>query len=120
MQINLSSGNYNIISSGQVFLFGEEEHFRIDLIADDGFQFALVLKFLKDSSEEIYVKQEVEGNTIIYTCSNFQDEGAGVVEPLKIATVGGKQLFFMFWSYLEGVPEKKQVRSIKYTIYSER
>ena len=120
MQINLSSGNYNIISSGQAFLFGEEEHFRIDVIADDGFQFALVMKFLKDSSEEMNVTQKIEKNTIFFTCSNFQDDGAGSVEPLKIATVGGKQIFLMFWSYLEGAPEKKQARSIKYTIYSEK
>uniref|UniRef100_UPI004055E6C3 DUF6864 domain-containing function n=1 Tax=Acetatifactor sp. TaxID=1872090 RepID=UPI004055E6C3 len=120
MQINLSSGNYNIISSGQVFLFGEEEHFRIDVIADDGFQFALVLKFLIDSSEEMNVTQKIENNTIVYTCFNFQDYGSGSVYPLQIATIGGKQLFFMFWSYLEGKPEKGQVRSIKYTIYSEK
>lgn len=119
MQINLSSGNYNIINSGQVFLFGEEAPFKINVICNDGFQFSLLLKFLKDNSEELNITQEVEGNTIIYTCSNFKDEGAGVVEPLKIATVDGKQLFFLFWSYLEGMPEKKQVRSIKYTIYSE-
>lgn len=120
MQINLSSGNYNIISSGQVFLFGEEEHFRIDVIADDGFQFAVVLKFLKDSFEEMKITQKTEKNTIVLICSNFQDNGAGSVNPFHIATVGGKQLFFMFWSYLEGTPEKGQARSIKYTIYSEK
>lgn len=120
MQINLSSGNYNIISSGQVFLFGEEEHFRIDVIADDGFQFALVLEFIKDSSEEMNVTHKIEKNTIILTCSNFKDDGAGSVKPLHIATVGGKQLFFMFWSYLEGTTENGQARSIKYTIYFEK
>ena len=75
MQINLSSGNYNIINSGQVFLFGEKKPFKIDVISDEDFRF---------------------------------DNGAGVVEPLKIATVGGKQLFIMFWSYLEGTPEKSK------------
>ena len=119
MQINLSSGNYNIINSGQVFLFGEKEPFKIDVISDEDFRFSILLKFMKDNSGKIGMTQEHEENTIIYTCINFQDNGAGVVQPLKIATVGGKQLFFMFWSYLEGVPEKKQVRSIKYTIYSE-
>ena len=119
MKINLSSGNYNIINSGQVFLFGEKEPFKIDVISDEDFRFSILLKFLKDSSGEIGMNQECEENTIIYTCINFRDNGSGLVEPLKIATVSGKQLFFTFWSYLEGTPEKKQVRSIKYTIYSE-
>lgn len=120
MQINLSSGDYNIISSSQVFLFGEDEHFKLDVVADDGFEFSLILKFVKDGSEEWHVTRDVEGNTITFNCLNFHDRGTGSINPLKLAKVGGKQWFLMFWSNLEGESEKGQARSVRYTIYSEK
>ena len=37
MQISLSSGDYNIADSGQVFLFGEDKDLTIHVSANDGF-----------------------------------------------------------------------------------
>lgn len=119
MQINLSSGNYNIVSSGQVFLFGEED-LKIDVIANENFNFSIVLNFTKDVSEETTIEIEGEGNTISLKCVNFSDLGTGSSKPINIATIQGKKLFFMFWSYFEGMPEQGQARSVKYTLFLEK
>ena len=36
MLISLRSGDYDIVASGQAFLFSKDEDFRIDIQADDG------------------------------------------------------------------------------------
>lgn len=125
MQINLSSGNYKIVSSGQTFLFGLYEDLKITIMADNGFKFSVVLKFEVDLKNEtdLYGKQKIDkkidGNIIILTCFNFDDEGTGLTKPISIAQIEGKEVFLMFWSYLEG-SENGKVRSVKYTIFYER
>lgn len=120
MQITLSSGNYNIIDSGQVFLFNESEDLQMDVVADDNFAFSIIFKFIRDDSEEQSVDKKILENTIIFSCLNFDDIGTGFSEPMSIATVGGKEMFLMFWSYLEGMKEKGRVRSVKYTLFCEK
>ena len=120
MQITLSSGNYNIIDSGQVFLFGENEELKIDVAANDNFQFSMIVKFASDESNNQQIKKEVVESSIVFTCLNFNDMGTGFSKPLSIAKVDGKEMFFMFWSYLEGAEEAEKARSIKYTIFFEK
>lgn len=120
MQIRLSSGNYNIIESGQVFLFGENEVLEMDVAVNEHFQFSLNMKFVTDATNTQEIKKEVKESTIFFTCSNFHDMGTGFMKPHSIAKVDGKEMFFMFWSYLEGTEEKGRVRSVKYTLFLEK
>ncbi len=120
MQIALSSGNYDIIDSGQVFLFGEQEDLRIDVAINEEFSFSMIFKFTKDNSKEQQVKKIIEENTIIFSCFNFDDVGTGLSEPMSIAKIDNKEMFLLFWSYLEGTGQTGKVRSVKYTIFCEK
>lgn len=119
MQVRLSSGEYNIVNSGQTFLFGEDKDLTIDIIANDNFEFSITLKFLKDTSGEQRIESEIIENAIIISCINFDDIGTGLISPVRIAAIDGKELYIMFWSYLKGQEEGK-VRSVKYTIFYEK
>lgn len=120
MQISLSSGNYNIIDSRQIFLFNEKDDLKINVVADNKFQFSMIFKFWSDSSDKQDITKEIIDNNIIFSCINFHDMGTGLSSPVSIAKIDGKEYFLMFWSYLEGEENKGPVRSVKYTIYSEK
>lgn len=120
MQITLSSGDYNIIDSGQVFLFDENEDFRIDVDAKNDFMFSIIFKFKTDATKHQQVDKIVMENSIVFTCLNFNDMGTGFTKPLSIAKIDGKEIFLMFWSYLEGIEGIGKTRSVKYTIFQEK
>lgn len=42
MEIVMSSGNYKIIDSGQVFLFGLDDELRMDVDTNKGFVFSMI------------------------------------------------------------------------------
>lgn len=117
MQIRLSSGDYSIVSSGQTFLFGLDKNLKITFIADDDFEFSVILEFKNDLYGEYKIDKRVDGKTVILTCFNFDDVGTGLTKPIRIARMEGKEVFLMFWSYLEG-SEKGRVRSVKYTVFT--
>ena len=119
MQVSLSSGGYDIIDSGHIFLFGEDKDLKMDITANNGFEISLILKFSKDTSNEQKIQKDISENTIILTCINFQNEGTGLATPVRIAAIDGKELYLMFWSYLEGKDEIKS-RSVKYTLFYEK
>lgn len=50
MLISLSSGNYDIIASGQAFLFSKDKDFRIDIQEDQGFVYSIILNFVENES----------------------------------------------------------------------
>lgn len=118
MRVRLSSGNYSVIDSGQVFLFREEDELKIDIAAENGFAFSLILLFTKDASNQLKIDKTVEENRITVLCHNFLDQGTGLMAPVSLARIDGKELLLMFWSYLEGGDQK--VRSVKYTIFYEK
>ncbi len=120
MEITMSSGNYKIIDSGQVFLFGEDDELRMDVDANKDFTFSLIFKFMKDDSKEQKIDKKIIENSIVFTCLNFEDLGTGFSLPMSIAKIEGKEMFLMLWSYMEGDNESGKVRSIKYTIFLEK
>lgn len=120
MQISISSGNYNIVDSGQVFLFGESHDLKIEVDTNKDFAFSMVFDFWNDGTEEIKIENKVVGQEIVFDCYNFDDKGTGLSTPIEIAQIDGKKLFLSFWSYLEGKEDKQRVRSIKYTIFIEK
>lgn len=119
MQVSLSSGNYDIISNGQAFLFGLNKDFRINVVADNNFEFSVVMKFKKDNYGNSRIDKKLNDNTIVLTCFNFDDMGTGLTKPFSLARIEGKELFLMFWSYLEG-SENGAARSVKYTIFMSK
>ncbi len=118
MQIHLSSGNYDIVSCGQAYLFDKDKDLTIHVESDNGFAFSVVLKFLEDHSGRRSMEQEASEDEIILSCMNFEDNGAGLVSPSKIAVIQNKEVYLMFWSFVDG--ENKKVRSVRYTIFYEK
>ncbi len=116
MQVCLSSGNYRIISSGQSFLFGENKDLKINIMADNGFEFSIVLVFETDDTGEQRIARAICGNSITLSCFNFIDTGTGLSKPILIASIEGKEIWFIFWAYLDGTLDDK-VRSVKYTVF---
>ena len=116
MLISLSSGNYDIIASGQAFLFSKDDDFKIEVQADGEFTFAILLHFAEDESGKQDIQVKMNHDEILLTCLNFENAGSGMRKPVKLAEVNGKSLYFIFWSYLEG----KATRSVKYTLFAEK
>ena len=95
MLVSLSSGNYDIVASGQAFLFSKDKDLRIDIQADNGFAFSLILNFIENESVEQDLQLKTNDREIVLTCINFANTG---------------------WAYLEGTVS----RSVKYTLFSEK
>lgn len=116
MLISLSSGNYDIIASGQAFLFSKDNDFRINIQADKEEAFSIILNFIEDQSGKRDIRATTNGKCIMLTCINFENTGSGTKEPVEVAAVDGRKLYFAFWTYLEGAAS----RSVKYTLFSEK
>ena len=120
MEITLSSGNYKIIDSGQVFLFREDDEFRMDIDTNKDFVFSIIFKFLKSDIKEMKIDKQIDKNIITITCFNFEDLGTGFSSPMSIAKIEDKEMYLMLWSYLDGDSKSGRVRSIKYTFFLEK
>lgn len=116
MRISLSSGKYDIVASGQAFLFSKDDNFRIEIQAENGFAFSLLLNFRENESGKQDIQAKTNDDEIVLTCLNFKSTGAGLKEPVKLAEIDGRKLYFIFWSYLDG----KASRSVKYTFFAEK
>jgi len=114
MQVDVYSGDYKIIHSGQVFLAGTDADFRIKLVSEENVEYHIVISFERKKSQEQRIERIVKGKTIQLICTNFEDAGSGLAKPAHIARMEGKEIFFMFWSYVEGA---SKIRSVKYTIF---
>ena len=118
MQVDLSSGGYNIISSGMSFLFGEDKDFTINIAMDNGFRFTLMLEFKEDGQSESRIDGDFTEEKIHLQCFNFRDSGNGMCWPVQIGVLNEKKVYLMFWSYLNG-DKGKNARSIQNTIFQE-
>lgn len=113
MDFKISTSGYNVVSSGSVILYGADSELRLSVVASKTFSFEIILEFIKNDEKEQNLSKAVEENTITFKCINFNNSlGTGTVEPLSIATIGGKKLFLHFWSYLMG---DASVRKVEYT-----
>ena len=81
--------------------------------------FTLNFVFLNIDMLDTKIDKKVVGDEMEIQCINFNRLGAGLVEPMSIAKVDGKEVLLMFWTNVEGSKEETQVRSMKYTIYME-
>lgn len=118
MQIEISSNQHDIVSGGMAYLFHKDADLTISIKADNGYCFSVVLKFVEDSAREQAVQSDMQGQDLFLTCYNFQKSGTGLSEPVQIASIEGKEMYLMFWSYLDGdEKDREQVRSVRYTLF---
>ena len=119
MQVKLSSGKYSIVASGEVYLFGPNEDLVIQVDDGDAFQVKIVMKFTENSSGERDINTEIENDSLVINCVNFNRSGTGLRCPAHIAEVNGKKVYFIFSTSYLGAEEDK-ARSVKYTVFWER
>ena len=119
MRVCLSSGEYDIVASGEVFLFGSSEDLVIHVDNGDNFQVKILMKFLEDDSGEHDIKTNVENDSLVITCVNFSSIGIGLKRPTHIANANGKKIYFMFSSSYLG-DKDNAARSVKYTVFVEK
>lgn len=119
MQVNLSSGSFRIIASGETFLFGPDEDLIIEIDDGDEFQVKIIMKFSNDSSGKRDISTDVVNDALVINCVNFSSKGTGSKHPVHIANVNGKKVYFMFFSSCFGEKENKP-RSVKYTVFWEK
>lgn len=121
MQVKVSSGQYEIIAGGMAYLFDNDLDLTIEVKADNGYCIWVVLNFRENATGKKEIQSEIHDTKIILNCYNFDDSGAGLSVPVQLAVIEGKGLYLTFWSYLDGVePGKKQVRSVRYSLFYEK
>lgn len=118
MSVTVSSGTYKILESGTVITFDEQSDLSFDLDLNDSLKFTLTLRFISNEGDEIKMVANVNDQLITITCENFDNVlGTGVIQPLQLAIVNDKKLFFRFWVRKLG---KSATKEIAYTFYIER
>lgn len=119
MQASLSSGKYDIIASGETFLFAPLGDLTIQLNEESKTQIRVVLKFIEDNSGNFDIYNDIVDESMVITCANFNGVGTGLKHPVHIADTDGKAIYLMFSSTLLGNEENK-TRSVKYTLFQEK
>lgn len=113
MELSIKTNGYSVISAGVLFLYDNESECKMGIVADNGFKFEIVFRFVSNTDKKHSMDKAIEGNTIILKCTNFNDPlGVGTVKPLSIATIAGKEVFLHFWTYNLG---ENATRKIEYT-----
>jgi len=119
MQVSLSSGNYDIIASGEAILFSPSNELTINVNGENELKLCVTLRFLTDESGERRIEREIEEERLILLNYNFSGTGTGLSVPAYIANINNHKVYLSFWSYLEGSNSPK-VRSVKYTLFLEK
>lgn len=117
MHINISSGNHDILATGQAFLFDQSDRLFVT-ISNDSYDMNIIFEFIQDDSKKRIVKSEIVDGNLVIRCINFKEQNAGLTKPINIGTIDGKKISVMFWSYLEGADSP--IRSIRYTFFAEK
>lgn len=124
MITKLSSGNYDIISSGCAFFYTNE--FRIELYTDEGEKdITVVIDLIDDNNaKKPDIKTVVIDDELHIKCVNllYTESKNGIIKPVHIAQDEntGKKLYFIFYIQREGNVGCTMTNSIKYTIFKER
>lgn len=117
MQVHLSSENYDILASGEAFLFKPDADLTIQILEDDGEELKIVMKFTEDASGKQAIQSDVTEDSLIIRCINFTGLDMGLRCPAHIAEIDGKEVSILFSSKCSG---EKKVRSVKYTVFREK
>ena len=112
MKFEITTNGYKVINSGIFMLYDGEADATFNVDAENGFKFRVILKFTKNKEDTYALSKDVSDDTIIFTCANFTSSlGTGTIEPLSVATIGGKEMYMHFWSSLKA----DNVREVIYT-----
>lgn len=121
MQVRLSSGNYDVIASNDVFLFGDNNELVLHIEDDDGTQSRMVLRFIEAPEEKRSLKLEPIGDyELVINCLNFfSGMGAGLKEPVLVGESMGKDVYILFSTKrYNAMPQ--YVRSVHFTLFREK
>lgn len=113
-----STGNFEILESGNVITYEEKSDLSFDIEMNKDFKFSLLIKFSTDEKKNHKITAHTLNSTITLVCTNFDNAfGTGLTKPVELATFNNKKVFFMFWvRRLAGNGPKE----ISYTFYIER
>lgn len=116
--MELYSGNYKVIDSGTIILYDEKSNVKFLVKPSVKFSFELIIEFEENGGERNLLKKADENpNIITLKCINF-GEGAGTIEPIELAVVGGKRVSLHLW--VKKIADTKYIREMTFTIYIER
>jgi hypothetical protein len=121
MQVQLSSGNYDVIASNEVFLFGDSNELVFRINDDDGSCSHMVLKFSEDPEKKQCLHYEPVGDyDFTINCFNFFSRfGSGLKEPILIGESMGRNVYIIF-STKQHTNKPPYVRSVRFTLYREK
>lgn len=96
LNIQVETGDLNIIASGSGITFSENADFNIKLNFDENFKFSICFKFQNDILKKVpdfNISTDKEKNVINISCFNFYDVSeVGISKPLNIATYQNKKI----------------------------
>ena len=109
MKCSARVNNLKIIFSGAAMLCHKDDVFTVTIDPEVGKVLTLQMNFIDDDSQKGQtIKTRIDGDVAKITCINFKDPfGTGLKEPVDIATILGKKVYIMFWSYSMGDSSKK-------------
>lgn len=115
MEVSILSGKCEVLDTNIVYLFDAGDELTFNVKATNAFSFRIILKFNKTDDGKRNFSMVPENNVLTFCCTNFDAIGAGTVEPLEVATVGTKKIFFHFWAF----QPSETTRKVEYTIYAK-
>lgn len=116
MNYRVFSGNHEILDSNTIILFGKDSNLVVKIEASPTFAFDLVLEFTTDETNKRDIRLEASDDQMKFICINFEPAGAGTIRPLELATVGGRKIYFHFWTS----KEVEEMRKVTYTVFIEQ
>ena len=117
MNVQCYASGKKILSSGTVYSFEQDGDITLKLEFDETFAFDVVFKFVNTEDGIINAKNEVVGNSLVFTCTNFNsDIGSGTTTPVNIATYEHKTVYLAFGIQRTG---DNSLRRLHYTLFIE-
>lgn len=118
VSIRKQISGYEVIDSGFIYGFSDSEQYEIDATID-GYSFRIIMDFVSDDT---FAKPawtstvDKETNSIKFRCINYDSYGVGFLEPVKVATISGNDVFFFLWTIK--LNDKK--RKVDYVFYRKK
>lgn len=113
MNVTISSGKYNVISSGCVVADSWESDIYFHVQINTSLTLEIVLHFEEIEGKGRDFTVEAKEKALYFKCINFSDT-VGTASPLELGEFLGTTLFFYFRNY----EEKGVMRKIDYAFYT--
>lgn len=120
-KVNISSGDFELISSNSIIYYEKELPIDIDLLFNDLTKISIRIANVKDETgkRNLQIDLNAKENKIEYKCMNFNGSfGTGTSKPIEFGTMDEKKMFIHFWIYEMG--SNDNVRKIEYSIWKEK